>query len=315
MIGRNLLTLLVILAAWWPAASGQCPSSIVTITGVDPSSGEAGDEVTLMVAGANMFPATTYRAMVGLYEDFNFPQAASDTLSIEEYTVASGFDGSINFGINYTVPPGGNPESSYSLAITLVDEPTRMCSTTSQGRLFSYESTVFPVHFGNFQVSQLDDQNLLKWTTFSQQSIELFVVERSFDGMTDWSEIGTVASGGDSEVTLDYTLIDERPMIKNYYRVVAHDANGSSENTHIVFIEKKLLEDELHLIANPVDDQLHLFSKTTDPQCYRVLSLHGQVIMTGQVQAAGRQTISVRDLVPGFYLFQTSNSSKRFLRQ
>ncbi len=88
---------------------------------------------------------------------------------------------------------------------------------------------VLPVTLLYFEGEELDNSNRLDWATASEANSDYFNVEHSADAYV-WAPIGKVPSAGNSNMTLEYHMYDERPQdIVNYYRLVQYDWDGQFE--------------------------------------------------------------------------------------
>lgn len=93
---------------------------------------------------------------------------------------------------------------------------------------------VVPVVFGPFSATLLTFPNRVKldWTTYTEQDVDHFSVEKSIDGIT-WYKIAHVAAVGNSNSQNNYTWTDNNPASNNYYRIIAVDIDCSRMNTLI----------------------------------------------------------------------------------
>jgi hypothetical protein len=81
--------------------------------------------------------------------------------------------------------------------------------------------------------------NQLEWVTASEVNNELFVVERSTDGI-NFVEIGTRPGNGTTSESHTYNLTDYTPVEGyNYYRLKQIDFDGSYEYSPTIVIEVK----------------------------------------------------------------------------
>jgi len=123
-----------------------------------------------------------------------------------------------------------------------------------------YQSPL-PVELVTFVGWNEDDVNQLEWVTASEINNELFVVERSADGI-DFVEIGSVPGNGTTTEEHTYDLTDYTPIIGvNYYRLKQIDFDGTFEYSATIAIE--VFGGELHnaivkLHPNPTRDILNL---------------------------------------------------------
>jgi hypothetical protein len=86
-----------------------------------------------------------------------------------------------------------------------------------------------PVTYKEFTARKEATTDVLDWTTGSEENNKQFNVERSANG-EEFTKIGTVASkapNGTSQIDINYTFVDEKPMTgHNYYRLAQEDIDG-----------------------------------------------------------------------------------------
>jgi hypothetical protein len=93
--------------------------------------------------------------------------------------------------------------------------------------------------------------NVIEWATASEKNNQHQIVERSANGLNNWSEIGRKAGAGTSTQTISYKLLDESPLISGYYRLRAVDFDGQEQLSEVIFIQRSA--DELAIVnAYPV---------------------------------------------------------------
>ena len=78
----------------------------------------------------------------------------------------------------------------------------------------------------------------LHWTTAKEHESQLFVVERSSDGL-NFSAIGAIPAAGDSNEDHDYEFIDmELGIVQGYYRLKQIDKDGTSAMTEPILLSR-----------------------------------------------------------------------------
>lgn len=117
---------------------------------------------------------------------------------------------------------------------------------------------VLPVIWGNFTAEKINSTALLKWTTVSEQNVDRFIIERSFDGR-NYTEIGSLKATGSSTTTHSYTFTDSKPVKGiNSYKIRLADNDGKRSYSEI----RSLLFDEIKNIIsiapNPAKDKVIL---------------------------------------------------------
>ncbi len=144
--------------------------------------------------------------------------------------------------------------SSGSITATGISNfsPFTLASTSSSGN-------PLPVELLYFSVENMNKYVNISWQTASEKNNDHFVVERSKD-TKDVEEIATVKAAGNSNVVLDYKVIDDSPFNGlSYYRLVQVDFDGQRK----VYPWKSVFNNEktnsaLRVFPNPSDGNINL---------------------------------------------------------
>lgn len=90
-------------------------------------------------------------------------------------------------------------------------------------------SNPLPIELISLNAERVDNTIVLEWKTSSEINNDFFTVERSTDAV-HFESIGKIKGAGNSVSVLNYTFIDENPVIGTaYYRLRQTDYNGYSE--------------------------------------------------------------------------------------
>jgi hypothetical protein len=117
----------------------------------------------------------------------------------------------------------------------------------------------------------------LNWITLSERDNDYFTVEKSIDGIS-WSNNGTLAGTGTTEITQYYHLEDFSPVIgMNYYRLKQTDFNGNSITSETKNIE--LFPDhEILVFPNPANDKISIMSKNISEHSVQIIDNLGNIV-------------------------------------
>ena len=164
---------------------------------------------------------------------------------------------------------------------------------------------------------------MLNWATASEQNNYYFIVERSPDGRT-FIETGKVKGAGNSNIRLDYALLDfKAPAGTLYYRLKQIDFDGKSEYSKVVVVQ---LKEAKHggvakLYPNPATDlsNLDLTMLPAGAYAVRIISGEGRLV---QESTAGNEVVKVlevQSLKSGHYIIQIQSEAfvqtLRFVKQ
>lgn len=150
----------------------------------------------------------------------------------------------------------------------------------------------------------------LAWTTASERNTARFEVERSTDGKA-FARLGEVAAQGNKATPTAYAYLDANARIPAYsgslyYRLRQVDADGIFAYSAVRVVAAP--GSSLVVYPNPASTVLHL---ATAPEArYRVLSLTGQVLLSGTA-ATGQADVAVAGLPAGLYLVEVTTATGR----
>jgi hypothetical protein len=100
-------------------------------------------------------------------------------------------------------------------------------------------TSVIPVELVNFKAKYTNNSNTLTWQTASERNAQQFDIQRSADGVSEWTTIGTVKANGNSQAVLNYQFADETPLQLSYYRLRTLDFDGKAQVSKTVSINRK----------------------------------------------------------------------------
>ena len=119
-------------------------------------------------------------------------------------------------------------------------------------------SNPLPVSFLPLTVAKQNKTSVLHWATLTEQNNNYFEVQRAADGK-NFTAIGRVASRGNSNVKVDYDLVDNNPLpTVNYYRILQVDKNGKLSFSNIVSINFREGTSAFSIYPNPATDNITL---------------------------------------------------------
>ncbi len=124
---------------------------------------------------------------------------------------------------------------------------------------------VLPVGITEFSGLKIETENVLTWTTESEQNNDFFTLQYSSTGMeNDWNTVQVIEGAGDSETKKYYSAIhsDYRQNSLNYYRLIQTDFNGKETMIEkIVAIDNRVEEKEVVKVINLVGQEVSVNEK------------------------------------------------------
>ncbi len=104
--------------------------------------------------------------------------------------------------------------------------------------IFTYiQATV--VYSSPLDGKELGVGNLLTWKTAFEENIQLFIIEKSKNGL-DFENVGTVTTSSEAHEEKTYRFFDTQlGSTKNYYRLKAVELDGTSSFSQTILIHKE----------------------------------------------------------------------------
>ncbi|MEZ4739679.1 MAG: hypothetical protein R2818_10105 [Flavobacteriales bacterium] len=190
--------------------------------------------------------------------------------------------------------------------------------TTSFGMLFdNFNISVaspLPVELLHFDAQAVNNGVRVDWATGSEQNNAGFAVERSTD-LIGWERVAYLPGAGNSQRTIDYQVMDERPLRgTSYYRLGQIDTDGREEYSAVKHVYVETAGSELSIWPNPATTVLHL--RMDDPARVEVLNTLGQRMPLEQRQGQGLVELGIGHLPPGQYTVRGgSGRTARFIKE
>jgi hypothetical protein len=190
--------------------------------------------------------------------------------------------------------------NSNEISITFTNNSTE----NLQFRLddISLSNSILPIKLQAFHVTKINKTTKINWTTSHEKSSSHFLIQRSQDG-SNFETIGQVNSVGDSEITNNYSYIDNQPKKgNNYYRLVQVDLDGT-KNPHKTEMIHMPYEQGFTLINTIVDQENTSLQLSSDVEKYHVsiYDISGQKVL--QIENLNfDQLIDTKDLAQGIYV-------------
>ncbi|RYY13802.1 MAG: hypothetical protein EOO04_31270 [Chitinophagaceae bacterium] len=154
---------------------------------------------------------------------------------------------------------------------------------------------VLPVNLLGFNVTKIDNNIQLKWTTASEVSNDYFSVERSNDGSA-WTAIGTVKGASNSTTTGHYAFTDKNAnQGVIYYRLKQVDKKGSFSYSEVRKFSSTVANTaKVYMVNNSI--KIELADAPSDNTIVTVLHSGGSLLARKTLNDG--KTLSL-DLKPG----------------
>ena len=120
-------------------------------------------------------------------------------------------------------------------------------------------NVVLPIVLKTFQVTSFGSENIVSWTTLSEENVKEFVVERSSKGSNDWAIIATVSANINTSDSTTRSVYDHNPECLGYYRLRSIDFDGKEMVSKTISLERKCKKTaNINTFPNPTQASLNI---------------------------------------------------------
>ncbi|GDX51903.1 hypothetical protein LBMAG27_09500 [Bacteroidota bacterium] len=208
--------------------------------------------------------------------------------------------GSNGFHSNATQSIGGGTATAKRTSVTSF-------SDFAEG----FGGSPLPVELTTFTAKAVDNKQVdLFWNTQAELNCKYFSVQRSADG-SEFSELGKVMGNGTSQISHDYTFIDQSPLCSiAYYRLMQVDENGEIHYTPIATATINC-STGFSVYPNPSLDHLmiDLSSMKADNSVLKIIGIDGKIYIESMCSSSLLK-LDVSKLPAGFYFVNINNGSE-----
>lgn len=164
-----------------------------------------------------------------------------------------------------------------------------------------------PVNLLSFRGEAADKANVFRWNTASESNSAWHILERSTDGVADWTEVARTQGAGESLTEQAYEAADYFPLAMAYYRLRLLDFDGQQAFSEVISLERSDVATKSQVFPNPARDNFYVrlsgkFSGSTGCSLY---SSEGRLLKTwpaADVTGHNTRSFQVPDLPPGVYI-------------
>ena len=269
------------------------------------------DIVWLQDCAAGTLTAT----FTGGYPQF-FTEVYSSTVTFSggSYTVS----GASNQIITITGIPSGT-----SVSITITDDGNGCAPRTET--VTTTCSLILPITISSLKAKEMGNHNFISWTTASELNNQWHIVEKSADGISNWTEVDRVSGSMSSDGNRSYEVIDHNPFGLTYYRIHSIDYDGFEEFSDIVYARSNNVatDNNIQIVPNPTSSHINVlyYSSTDTELAVTITDASGRKFYTEKNQilkGENAKGIDVSNLTSGLYFLQTELdgkvSNKRFVK-
>lgn len=169
-----------------------------------------------------------------------------------------------------------------------------------------------PVRFHYFTGNMQGDVVNLNWQTSAEQDADVFIVERSGDGV-DYKTIGQVKAKN-LQSTNNYSFTDADPLKGgNIYRLKQLDAGGTFRYSNLVRISHEVTTTGLQVFPNPARSQITVrHDAFLQPAVIRIFNANGLLVKEQAVaKQVSQSAVRLENLPKGNYLLVLAQGAKK----
>jgi len=199
------------------------------------------------------------------------------------------------------------------------DAAANVVSTSEKKSDYNVTGSYTSVTTPDFQDNSSDNKVVLNWTAFSNETIDRFEVERSFDGRnftTAGLVFGTEKTG--KENFTFYETINYQDKI--FYRLKRYDKDESTNYSKILVFSTSVNENnEIKILNNPVTDKLSFSFTSNDnqPVVVKISNMNGNVQTKNVLDAyQGLNLVCLQQtsfFPSGIYIIELSKGTERVI--
>lgn len=174
-------------------------------------------------------------------------------------------------------------------------------------------NAVLPVKLISFTARKENNNVLLQWSTATESNSKNFIVQHSID-QKGWSDIGTVAAAGNSNLIKNYQYLHTGPINGvNYYRILQVDIDNKTSISKVVSVSTTNTESSIKVLNNPVSNgslQLQLSA----PVSLSFYTANGKLLWIKQF-SSGLQQMDVSSYLKGIYFLKSKEFTWKIMIQ
>ena len=156
----------------------------------------------------------------------------------------------------------------------------------------------------------------LNWQTASEKNNKGFEIERSVDAKT-WENIGAIKGHGESNIIVDYTFEDKRPLsILTYYRLKQVDFDGKASYSKVVNVDFNKKKGEFSIFPNPMNSKTATINVDEDLLDGVLIVINSIGLMVKKENINSKiLTLDLSDLSNGMYVFMVQKAQNKSFRK
>lgn len=175
---------------------------------------------------------------------------------------------------------------------------------------------VLPAQIANFKAAVAGKTVNLSWQSLTETNVSSYRIEKSSNGGSSYSVIGTVAAKGNSTAAISYGYTDNDVTTGNYlYRIVTVNTDGTTKATNSVSAVINS-NGSLFLYPSVVKPGQTITVKTSESGMVsvRMYDAQGRMVNQQRVNSTGQFTLSTNGLSSGVYTVRVISANGNILQ-
>lgn len=199
-------------------------------------------------------------------------------------------------------------------------------------QLIDLENQTFDLDLQSFAAdwkNEFENDALLEWVTATEDGTLAFIIERSFDGISGWEEIGEVVARGNGNYGSSYNFEDtqvsfEMPGTYVYYRLKEKHISGVDSYSDAVSLKRRFPKEQNYLNAypNPVGEEMlnvefNIQASANEKIELLLLDISGRIAFQAQFEMSQARYIQIPtvDLAAGHYTVFIRNAKQSLVQK
>lgn len=177
-----------------------------------------------------------------------------------------------------------------------------------------------PIELQSFNVLDIGDEILIRWSTFTELNNDFFTIEKSIDAINFYA-IGELKGAGTSSIKHDYEFYDDNPTDGiTYYRLKQTDFDGAFSFSTLKAINRHSeTVSSYSLYPNPAENYDKLTSKgLLENTIYEIYIFSSKGILIDRTQVVsndfGEINFELKDYYQGLYYIQFIARNKQNIK-
>jgi hypothetical protein len=177
-----------------------------------------------------------------------------------------------------------------------------------------------PITIASFEAKAMDRGNKIMWSTANEVNNHMQIVQASTDGRSNWYEVGSIRSEGNSNTSRSYEIMDDKPGGITYYRIYSVDLDASTQLSEVISVKRARINQVLSMYPNPASAHVNLDIEVVDEQVAMVsiVDLVGQVVYQSTESLAigtNKLQVDIADLPTGVYIMSINGNQLGYTKK